>query len=428
MHSPKSALAEIWAQTGLPAHSLERAQLTGQEPVFPSSFAVGTAAQVSIAAAALAATELGASRGQASQTVAVDMSHAALECVTHFAVNGVVPQLWDKYSGIYRCANGFVRIHANFDHHREGALAVLGLEPGEATSKADVEKALASWNAQDYEQTCAERGLVVAALRTHEAWQAHPQAVAVQSEPLFAIKSIAACASLTAQKADFFYKKEVADGALPLAGLRVLDLTRILAGPVAGRALAAYGADVLMVNSPHLPNIEAIADTSRGKRSCHIDLKTDLGREQLRELVRGAHVFIQGYRPGGLAELGFSPEELAALNPAIVSVELRAYGFTCPWANRRGFDSLVQTATGFNHDESQAAGIDLTTQAPQALPTQMLDHATGYLMAFAAQAALIAQARDGGAWHVQLSFARTGEWLRGLGRVENGFSVSKPSP
>jgi CoA-transferase family III len=429
-------LAILWQQAGLSVDALQRATLTGQDPVLPSSFAVGAAAQASIAAAALAATQVGLLRGMPAHTVGVDMQHAALECLTHYAIDGRVPNIWDKYSGIYRAQDGWVRIHANFAHHRDGALALLGLRAGDATSKADVERALQAWRAEDFEQTAAERGLVVAALRTHAQWQAHAQAAATATQPLFAIEDIAvpaifhwASGQLASQNQRWRAPVQPAGltPVLPLQGLRVLDLTRILAGPICGRALAAYGADVLLVNAPHLPNIEAIADTSRGKRSAQLDLRTVQGKAVLRQLIADADIFVQGYRPGALQALGFGPEEAAAINPHIVYVSLSAYGDHGPWAQRRGFDSLVQTATGFNADESAAAGLNLATDAPRALPMQILDHATGYLMAFAALAALVQQKQQGGARHVRLSLARTGQWLRTLGRVDNGFSVTKPS-
>jgi CoA-transferase family III len=434
--SSKQALDALWQQAGLPRDALQRVNLTGQDPVLPSSFAVGAAAQASIAAAALAATQVGVQRGMAAHTVAVDMEHAALECMTHYAIDGRVPDIWDKYSGTYRAQDGWVRIHANFAHHRDGALALLGLQAGDATSKADVERALQAWRAQDFEQAAAERGLVVAALRTHAQWQAHPQAAAIANQPLFAMDDIAAPAifhwasgHLASQKQRWSAPAQPGGvkPALPLQGLRVLDLTRILAGPICGRALAAYGAEVLLINSPHLPNIEAIADTSRGKRSAQLDLRTSQGKAVLRQLIADADIFVQGYRPGALQALGFGPEEVAAVNPHIVYVSLSAYGDHGPWAQRRGFDSLVQTATGFNADESAAAGLSLASDAPRALPMQILDHATGYLMAFAALAALMKQKDRGGAHHVRLSLARTGQWLRSLGRVDNGFTIAKPS-
>ena len=197
----------------------------------------------------------------------------------------------------------------------------------------------------------------------------------------------------------------------------------IRAGTVGGRTLAAHGTDVMLVNSPHLPNIESIIETSRGKLSAHVDLTSDAGRASLRALLSQADVMVQGYRPGGLAARGYGPEDAARLRPGIVYISLSAYGHTGPWAGRRGFDSLVQSATGFNQAEMLAAG----EHKPKPMPVQILDYASGFLMAFAAQAALLRQAREGGSWHVRVSLARTGLWLRSLGRVEQGFTRPMPA-
>jgi len=251
-------------------------------------------------------------------------------------------------------------------------------------------------------------------LRSFEEWDAHPQGRAVAHGPLLHIEKIgdAPPRALPPLRA----------GSAPLCGVRVLDLTRILAGPVGARALAAYGADVLMVNSPQLPNIEAIAETSRGKLSALADLRSSEGRRDFEHVLREAHIFIQGYRPGGLEALGFGPREVATLRPGCVMVSLSAYGPTGPWASRRGFDSLVQTATGFNQSEAQASG----SATPRAMPAQILDHASGYLIALGAQVALWRQMHEGGSWHVQVSLARTAHWLRGLGRVARGFEAPPP--
>jgi hypothetical protein len=178
----------------------------------------------------------------------------------------------------------------------------------------------------------------------------------------------------------------------------------------------------MLVNSPHLPNIDAIADTSRGKLSAHADLRSEAGRDALSGLLADAHVFVQGYRPRGLAALSFGPEEAAARRPGIVYVSLSAYGTQGPWADRRGFDSLVQTAMGFNHAEGEAAGDG----KPRPLPMQILDEASGYLIALGVAAALWRQQQEGGSWHVQVSLAQTGHWLRGLGRVSGGLAVAEP--
>ena len=406
-------LRNIWRIAGLPDDALSFIDLTGREPVFPSTFAVGTAAQATIGAAALAACELGAQRGAARQRVSVDMTHAAVECTGAFTVDGKEPETWGRFSGLYRCADGYVRIHANFEHHQDGALRLLGLDPRTAT-REDAERALLSWRASDYENAAAQQGLVVTMLRTFDEWDATPQAQAIAAQPLMTITRIgdAAPVALPSLCAD----------AKPLDGLKVLDFTRILAGPAGGRALAAFGADVMLVNAPHLPNIPAIADTSRGKRSALLDLRLEPDRETLWRLIDDAHVFAQGYRPGGIDALGFGPEVLARRRPGIVYTSLSAYGTQGPWASRRGFDSLVQTATGFNAAEGEAAGDG----KPRALPMQTLDMASGFLMAFGAAAAMCKQQREGGSWHVQISLAQTGHWLRGLGRVDDGLKIAKP--
>ncbi|MDQ8034916.1 MAG: CoA transferase [Bordetella sp.] len=410
-----SALQTIWRGANLPDESLEHVVLQGTEPVLPSSFAVGTAAQASMAAAALAAAELWHLRGKPRQKVSLDMLHAAQEFRSHFTINGIAPNIWDPVTGLYPCGDGgWVRIHANFAHHRDGALALLGCAPGDGGTRAAVEQALTRWRALDFEQVAADAGMVVAAMRTFEEWDAHPQALALADEPLVSIERIG--------DADPRPLPKYGHEARPLQDIRVLDLTRIIAGPVCGRALAAYGADVMLVNSPNLPNIDNIIDTSRGKLSVHADLETADGRIALGNLLRSAHVFVQGYRPGGMAALGFGPEEVARIRPGVVYVSLSAYGSQGPWANRRGFDSLVQTATGFNHAEAQAAG----QAQPKPLPVQALDHASGYLMAFGAQAALARQSTEGGSWHVRVSLARTARWLRSLGRVADGLSCPMP--
>lgn len=406
-------LQKLWQRAGLPEKALGFARLTGQDPVLPSSFAVGAAAQASIAAAALAACELGHLRGVARQEVSVDMLHAALDCTAWFSVDGRVPDPWDAFSGLYRCADGWVRVHANFSHHRDGALRLLGLDPSTAR-RTDAERAMTSWKSLDFENAAAAAGLVVTALRRFDEWDATPQGRALSIQPLFTIDRIGDAAPRALPP--------LGETDRPLAGVRVLDLTRILAGPVGGRALAAYGADVMLINAPYLPNIEAIADTSRGKLSALVDLRDAAGRDAFAGLLAEAHVFMQGYRPGGLAELGWGPQEVAHRRPGVVYVSLSAYGAVGPWSMRRGFDSLVQTAMGFNHAEGEAAGDG----KPRPLPMQILDEATGYFMAMGAAAALWRQQREGGSWHVQLSLAQTGQWLRGLGRVPGGLGIRKP--
>jgi crotonobetainyl-CoA:carnitine CoA-transferase CaiB-like acyl-CoA transferase len=197
---------------------------------------------------------------------------------------------------------------------------------------------------------------------------------------------------------------------------------------VCGRTLAAHGADVLNITAAHLPAMEALViDTGRGKLSAQIDLREAAGRDRLTALLRDADIFIQGYRPGAIAQYGFGAEEATRLKPGIVCVSLCAYGHEGPWAGRRGFDSLVQNADGLNVAEAEAAGASGPNPEPKPLPAQALDHATGYLMAFGAMTALKRRATEGGSWHVRCSLAQTGHWVRHLGRIEGGLACPDPS-
>ncbi|HKF70411.1 MAG TPA: CoA transferase [Stellaceae bacterium] len=406
------ALGALWQEVGQDPDALTQVELPGAEPVLPSSFAVGTAAQTSISASALAAAELWRLRTDERQRVRVRMRDAAIEFRSerYLRVDGEPPpDLWDKIAGTYRCGDGrWVRLHTNFPHHRDGVLALLKCEH----DRASVTRALQGWRAEALETAAADAGLVVTAMRSFAEWDAHPQGRALAVLPVLSIEKIAdapAEALPAAQR--------------PLGGVRVLDLTRVIAGPVCGRCLAAHGADVMLITAPHLPfMLPLVIDSGRGKLSAELDLRDEHAREQLRRLVHGADVFVQGYRPGALQALGFGPEAVARQRPGIVYVSLSAYGHEGPWARRRGFDSLAQTATGFNVAEAEASGA----HQPRPLPAQALDHASGYLMAFGAMTALARRAREGGAWHVRVSLARTGRWIRELGRIEGGLDCPDP--
>jgi crotonobetainyl-CoA:carnitine CoA-transferase CaiB-like acyl-CoA transferase len=409
MQTPREILSDIWTQAGGDAAALNDVTLSGEEPQLPSSFRVAAAAQASIAATGLAAAQIWQLRSGQSQGVAVDMRHAVVECRSerYLRVDGKgSPMAWDAIAGIYKTRDArFVRLHTNFPHHRDAVCKVLNCK----AERDDVQAALLQWDAEAFETAAYAGGCVVAMMRSHQEWVASPQARALAELPLLSIEKIGEAAPKPWPKGD-----------RPLAGLRVLDLSRVIAGPVAGRTLAAYGADVLLISGPDLPFIPWLTiDNSRGKLSSFVELKSEQGRDVLRGLLASADIFSQGYRPRSIAALGFSPVDAAKINPGIVYVSLSAYGHAGPWAERRGFDSLVQTATGFNHAEGQAAGLD----GPKELPAQMLDHATGYLMAFGAMMAKARQAREGGSWHVRVSLARTGQWLWNLGRVADGLKT-----
>ncbi|MCW2642998.1 MAG: carnitine dehydratase, partial [Dactylosporangium sp.] len=269
-----------------------------------------------------------------------------------------------------------------------------------------VTAAVAGRAALDVEDAVVAAGGAAAALRTPGAWAAHPQGRAVAALPLVEFERVGGCPARPLCAAD-----------RPLQGVRVLDLTRVIAGPVAGRTLAGYGADVLRVGADHLALVPAlVVDTGVGKRFCHLDLGTDAGRDALRDLVRTADVVLQAFRPGALEGLGFGPRECAALRPGLVYVSVSAWGEAGPWRQRRGFDSLVQLATGIAWGE----------RAPVALPAQVLDHGTGWLAAMAAMEGLRRRSGVGGSWHARLSLARTARWLDGLGRSPAGPAVGEP--
>jgi crotonobetainyl-CoA:carnitine CoA-transferase CaiB-like acyl-CoA transferase len=413
-HTPREILTDLWHRAGGEPAELAAAKLTGEEPQLPSSFRVAAAAQASIAASGLAAADIWRARSGEGQEVAVDMRHAVVECRSerYLRVDGKPPPpAWDPTAGIYRTGDGrFVRLHTNFAHHRAAVCKVLNC----AEERDAIQAALMQWDGEAFETAAYAGGAVVAMMRPHQEWCAHPQARALAELPPFTIEKIGEAPPRA------WPEMKSPAGNRPLAGIRVLDLSRVIAGPVAGRTLAAHGADVMLISSPELPTIPwLVIDTGRGKLTSFVELKGETGRATLRHLLAEADMFSQGYRPRAIGALGFSPEEAAEISPGIVYVSLSAYGHVGPWAERRGFDSLVQTATGFNHAEGQAAELD----GPKELPAQMLDHATGYLMAFGAMMAKERQAREGGSWLVRTSLAQTGRWLWNLGRVSHGLET-----
>ncbi|KAH9950632.1 CoA-transferase family III [Amylocystis lapponica] len=423
------AIAEaLWTAMKLSPQALSRLVLSKTpDPAVNSSFKLGTAAQTSIGLSGLAAAEFHRLRTGVKQTVTVDARHAVLEFKSEawYTINGELPEdrLFDNIAGLYKTKDGsYVRLHTNFPHHRQGILDILQCEP----TKAAVASALLQWNAVDLETVASARKMVATALRSFDQWDQHPQAKALASTPPVVLVKIADAP-----------KREVHDmPSRPLDGIRVLDLTRVLAGPVCGRTLAAHGADVLLVTSPKLPDLPFLdVDTSRGKRTAQLDLTTSEDSERLAALVQDADVFLQAYRPGGLREKRFGPEDVAKARPGIVYASLTAYGWDGPWKNRRGFDSLVQTATGLNFAEAEAyagytGSLPSEPLTPRPFPVQALDHAAGYLLAFGINAALCKTVTEGGSWEVRVSLAAVGQWIRSLGRLDPrvAFGGGRPMP
>ena len=308
----------------------------------------------------------------------------------------------------YRDASGrWMQLHMVYAHHRDGILRELGC----AGDDAAIARAVADTDAFALEGALGARGLPGYAWRERDEWSAHPQSAAVAAVPVLEILRLGDAAPYA-----------LPGGDRPLAGMRVADLTRVIAGPICGRTLAAHGADVLRIHPPHLPEMPVLLmDGGRGKRCAHVDLHDAGDRRAFEALVDGADVFVQGFRPGAVASLGYAPEAVAERRPGIVYVTLSTWGETGPWAGRHGFDSLVQTATGIVAEGSAAKH----SEAPVPLPCQALDHSTGYLAAFGAMVGLVRRTTEGGSWLVRVSLAATGRWLDGLGRID-GLCAEDP--
>ncbi len=413
MTTATEALRGIWELAAGDARALERVSLRGQDPVLSSIFRVGAVAGASIAASGLAASELWRLRTGQAESVDVDLraAAAAFRSERYLRIAGErPPRVWGPVAGYYPTDDGrWVQLHTNFPHHHAGMVELLDCDD----TREAVAQAIAGWQGQALEDAIAERGLCGGLLRSGEQWGAHPQSQALADLPVFEILPLAESDPLPLEPID-----PAVDGGRPLDGVRVLDLTRVIAGPVCGRSLASHGAEVLRLCAPHLPTLPTVwLDMAQGKRAAWLDLRQADEREQLRGLIRDCDVFVQGYRPGTLATRGFGPGEVASLRPGVVYVSLSAYSHAGPWAERRGFDSLVQTVSGLGRAGAEAAGVEGT----QPLPCQALDHASGYLAAMGAMIGLARRAQQGGSWHVRVSLAQTGGWIWNLGRVEGGL-------
>lgn len=418
--SAELILQSLWEMAGGEPAALTQLRFTGSAMQLPSSFQVGAVASATIAAQAMMAAQLWQSRGGAVQDISVDQRHALamFKSDRYLSINGQpLDDPWSKIAGYYQAGDGrWIQLHTNFPHHRDGVLAILGCRD----ERASVAAAIRNWSAEELDKTLAAAGMCAALIRTQQEWQSHPQAKALAALPLFEVERVGDGPVIPLMP--ITAKHEMTR---PLSGVRVLDLSRVIAAPVGARTLAQHGADVLAVSAAHLPNIAALVmDTGRGKRSTQLDLRQHDGRQVLRNLTAGADVFLQAYRPGALAHHGFSVEELCRLKPGLICVSLSAYGHVGPWAERRGFDSLVQSASGIAYEEGMAAGLT----DPGKLPFQALDHATGYLMAFATMLALQRRSVEGGSWHVRLSLAQTGQWLQNLGRRDWHEQASELQP
>lgn len=375
------------------------------DPILPTPFRIGETSAAALAAVGLAVADLWALRTGRHQDVAVDtrQATASLRSGKYMRMDGApVSTERNPVMGVYPAKNGrWSYLHCNFPNHRAAALSVLGVpEDREA-----VRKAVAQWDALELEEAIIAAKGAGGMVRSMEEWSRHPQAAALASLPLLEVIKIGDSPP-----------EKLPEGDRPLSGIRVLDLTRVLAGPTCARTLAEHGADVMKITAAHLPHLGYQEyDTGHGKLSAHLDLRQPKELETLRELVREADVFSQGYRPGTLAQRGLSPEELATLRPGIVCVSLCAFSHVGPWASRRGFDTVVQTVSGITTRQGEL--FPGAAPGPQFYPVSAIDYLTGYLMAFGALVALGRRVREGGSWLVRCSLAQTGRWLVGRGQV-----------
>ncbi|MFI6462349.1 CoA transferase [Streptomyces sp. NPDC050528] len=401
-----------WAALGGDPALVSRISTVARPGALEARLPVRELARACVGACTLAAAELGARRGGLAEVpgVRVDDGAVATAFVSerHLLIDGRAPVSFAPLSRFWRTADGWVRTHANYPHHRARLLGALKL-PGDA-SVEDVAEVLAERSAPEVEDTVYGAGGLAVALRTAEEWAAHPQGVAVAGRPLVERERLGTARARVLPPLD-------GDPLLPAAGVRVLDLTRVIAGPIATRTLALLGADVLRVDAPQLPeDPDAHADTGFGKRSTRLDLGLVADRRTFEELLARADVVVTGYRPGALDRFGLSPEALADRRPGLVVAQLSAWGAYGPWGDRRGFDSLVQVATG-------VAAIEGSPEHPGALPAQALDHGTGYLLAGAVLRALTEQAEQGYGVALRLALARTAAWLT-ADRGERGGVVA----
>jgi hypothetical protein len=404
-----AAIAEPAADLGLSTLSIDALAVTGPGDYLAARLPVLACAIASVGAALLAAARLQDPANPPRPELATGEIATAFQSEAYLTVGGASSGPgFAPLSRFWPTADGFVRTHANYPWHHAALLKATA-----ATADADVAAALSELPSVEAETLIVAAGGVAAAVRTEEAWRASPAGRAAALRPLVDIEAVGDAAP----RAGF-------EGSLPASGLRVLDLTRVIAGPVATRMLAALGADVLRVDPPDLPELPLNAvDGVHGKRSALLDAETAAGRRTLNGLLEQADVVVCGYRPTSLDRFGLHPGALAYRHPGVVVASVSAWGTTGPWGTRRGFDSLVQAASGIALLQS-ADGV-----TPGVLPCQLLDHASGYLTAAGILAAVARQRLDGGTFGVWVSLARTAAWLLGQSRPGvQAFDRIGPTP
>jgi crotonobetainyl-CoA:carnitine CoA-transferase CaiB-like acyl-CoA transferase len=383
-------------------------EISGVDPVLPSPHHLGEGAAVARALTGIAAADLWRLRGGDGQTVSVDVAHAAASLRSYVHTVPVdearrrplsVGVSTERVIGIYATADGrHVQLHGSFNDG-PAVLEVLGLSA--PSSQEEIASAVAQRSALELEDAFIERRLCGGMVRSRAEWAEHPQG-----------RALAGRAVVTITRIGDAPPEPLPLGDRPLSGTRVIDLTRVLAGPTVAKTLAEHGADVLHVSAPGLERGGPFEiDTGIGKRQTHVDLRDPVGTATMRRLLRDADVFSQGYRRGTIARRGFGPEDAASMRPGIVYVSENCYGPVGPWAERPGWEQLAQAATGMSHRE----GVAAPDGVPRLAPAAVNDYTTGFFGAYGAMVALGRRVTEGGSWHVEVSLSATSSWYQSLG-------------
>ncbi|KAF4425059.1 hypothetical protein F53441_14207 [Fusarium austroafricanum] len=411
-------VSQVWKRLGLPEDALASVRLPSEEgPALPSSFKIGILAQASIALSALAAAQIHALRNKSAvPIVTVPLEHAAVEFKSerlYTMANEPKSLSTVAIGGLHKTSDGYVRIHDSF--HAQGTLELLGLNPD--STPEQVSEQTADWASIDLENCgTAEGKVAIYALRSYRQWDKLPQSEAVSDFPILV--------GQVWHSPPIGLPSRMQPGNLKcLQGLRVVEMSRVIAAPLCGKTLAAHGADVIWVTSPNLPDLPRVdREFGRGKRTVQLDIHNPDDKKQLLNLLKDCDVFIQGFRPGSLASYGLSQKELRKVNPDIIVANMSAFGPDGPWSGRRGFDSLVQTCSGMNVSEAEHAGKG---EAARPMPCQALDHSAGFMLGVGIMTAIYHRACLGGSWNVDVSLAGMMKYLRSLGQYpgSSGFEV-----
>jgi len=416
------ALDELFRVRGCQNLDPGELQISDIDPVMDSKFKLGEVAAAAHASVGVGVNDIWELKTGRRQKIQISVRSAAASLRSNKFIeirqrNGEYQKLVDKnhefnrqLNGIYRSKDGrWVLPHFGLNHLRDRMLSLLEACPDQSS----ISKAVLKWDAIDLENAIAELDLCGGMVRGNSEWLAEPHGKVLSKKPVIEIIKIG--------ESD---PEPIPTSSRPLGGVKVLDLTRILAGPIAARTLAEHGADVLMVTAENLPQVHAyVADTSHGKRSCFVDIKENEGARKLKDLTIGADIFSQGYRPGAMEKLGFGPEELSEIRPGIIYLSINCYGFDGEFSNRGGWEQVAQIMTGLTTIEDESTKLN----SPSLLPAAANDYITGYLGAYGALLALARRAKEGGSYHVRVSLCQTAMMIYRNGKIQNELAPKELS-